>query len=166
MSEQEQCELLGFHTCYYRILDSLITQLEMMYGRILIYDLHSFNYSRLKGDAPLFNIGTYSIHDRYSSFLRHLQNDLGSVALEGVEARCAFDEVFQGKGYQAAFIKKKHPESLCVPLEIKKIFMSEHRFERYHDLYEPLKQQLRTIFLQNADIFSQHFATSNAGREN
>ena len=166
LNEQERGELVDLHACYYRILDSLITRLETMHGRILIYDLHSFNYSRVKGDAPLFNIGTYSIHDRYNSFLRNLRNGLESVALKGITTRCAFNEIFQGKGYQAAFVKKKHPNSLCVPLEIKKIFMSEHHFECYHDLYEPLKQQLRTIFLHSAEMFYQQFVTSSVGQEN
>ena len=165
LSEREQIQLLDLHACYYHILNRLIDRLETMYGRTLIYDLHSFNYSRINGDAPLFNIGTYSIHERYSSFLEILQRALHSVALPGVETRCAFDEVFQGKGYQAAFVKQKHPQSLCVPLEIKKIFMNENRFERYHGLYEPLKQQLRTIFLHSADKFYQQFVTDELTRE-
>jgi len=58
----EECKnSLNLHDSYYRVLQTLLTVLEKEYSRCIVYDLHSYNYRRLKTDAPLFNIGTHYI---------------------------------------------------------------------------------------------------------
>ena len=145
------------HNCYYRILSCLLARLEEDFSRIILYDLHSYNYSRINGEAPLFNIGTHYIDDNYLPFLERLKNDLSTITLPGVRNRSVFDEVFQGRGHQAAFIHTTHPKSLCVPLEIKKVFMSEQHFERYDPCYSRLKEQLTQVFAICAARFADEY---------
>jgi hypothetical protein len=151
-------KIKNLHSCYYRVMDSLVGQLEKKFSQAIIYDLHSYNYSRLGGNPPLFNIGTHFIDvPRYASLLSHLQNGLNAIRLSGLESRSVCDEVFRGSGYQAAFINRNHPESLCVPLEIKKIFMDEEGFERNAVIFSELKRQLDQVLAENGTRFKNDF---------
>lgn len=152
-------KIKNLHSCYYRIVHSLVGQLEQRFSSAMIYDLHSYNYSRIEDKPPLFNIGTHFIDKpRYASLLGHLQNGLKTIRLSGVENRSVCDEVFRGGGYQAAFIKENHPNSLCIPLEIKKIFMDEQGFERDDVIFSELKCQLDQVLEENGTRFENEFA--------
>lgn len=152
-------KIKNLHSCYYRVVHSLVGQLEKRFSGAMIYDLHSYNYSRIEGNPPLFNIGTYFVDtSRYASLLNHLQNGLKAIRLSGVENSSLYDEVFRGRGYQAVFIKENHPNSLCIPLEIKKIFMDEEDFERDDEIFSQLKPQLGKVLEENGTRFENEFA--------
>jgi len=164
LDPEEIDKIKDLHRCYYRILHSLVGQLEQRFSRVVLYDLHSYNYSRINGNPPLFNIGTHFINRPFfASIINHLQNGLDMIRLPGLESSAAFDEVFEGKGYQAAFMKENHPESLCIPLEIKKIFMNEQGFERDDTIFLELKFQLEQLLRENAARFERDFSHKCSG---
>jgi len=147
------------HGCYYRILHHLVGQIEKRFSSCVLYDIHSYNYSRLAGNPPLFNIGTHYIDPvRFRPIIDHLQNNLDRIRLPGLENRSVFDEVFQGRGYQAAFTKHYHPNSLCIPLEVKKIFMDEHYFGRKAGIFSELRRQMGQALMENAARFESECA--------
>ena len=151
-------KIRSLHGSYYHILQSLVGALERKFGRCILYDLHSYNYSRLAGSTPLFNIGTHYM-DRalFAPILDHLLEQLEQLCIPGYESSAAFDQVFKGKGYQAAYISENHPHSLCVPLEIKKIFMSEQQFERDDMVFNELRRQLQQVLKENGERFAAAF---------
>jgi len=147
--------LLERHRSYYRVLHALINSLETQFSRCVLYDLHSFNYSRINGNPPLFNIGTHYIDvAAYESVLLHLINQLRSISLNQIDNRTVCDEVFNGCGYQAHFISSRHPQSICVPLEIKKVFMDEKSFEPHAETLNRLKVGLKQALSLNAAFFA------------
>ena len=150
------------HATYYRVLDCVLKVLVEEFGSIVLYDLHSYNFGRLDGSPPLFNIGTHFIDtSRFGSVIEHLVQSLAVVELPDCEIRAAVDEVFQGKGYQAEYIRHHHPNVLCVPLEIKKVFMDENGLELDEVIFEPLREQVVNVLQQN-----QEFFTRKTGRPN
>ncbi len=150
-------KIRNLHSCYYRILHCLVTALERRFGCCILYDLHSYNYSRINGTAPLFNIGTHFINKaHYSTVLDHLLKLLQQISIPGIENSAAFDQVFRGEGYQAAFMNEHHPLSLCIPLEIKKIFMNEQRFERNETVFAEVKRQLQRVLVENGTFFLEN----------
>lgn len=149
--------LLERHNSYYRILHALMNRLETQFSRCVLYDLHSYNYSRINGNTPLFNIGTNYIDMAvYESVLLHLIKQLRSISLDQIDNRTVCDEVFNGRGYQAHFITNKHPQSICVPLEIKKVFMDETSFEPHAETLNRLKDGLKQALSLNAAFFANH----------
>ena len=150
------------HAAYYRVLDCLLRVLVEEFGSIVLYDLHSYNFGRLEGRPPLFNIGTHFIDSsRFGSVVDHLVQSLVAVELPGCENRAAVDEVFQGKGYQAEFIRHHHPDVLCVPLEIKKVFMDENGLELNEMIFEPLREQMIDALQQNYAFFKHKTGQPN-----
>ena len=85
---------------------------------------------------------------------------------DGCEVRTAFDEVFQGRGYQAEYIHSSHPESLCVPLEIKKEFMDEQSFGLKQPLTDALFLNVREALADNAKNFATNKTRFRLDRQN
>lgn len=159
LTDEEREYVLDLHAGYYRILDALLDTIERRFLHCVLYDLHSYNYSRIPGDPPLFNIGTHYVdNEKYISVVNHLQEKLAAITIPGIENRAVCDEVFSGKGYQAAFMRENHPKSLCVPLEIKKVFMDEQALGCHADVFDLVSEGMRRGLEDNAEFFSRNFA--------
>ncbi len=154
-AEQQQAIRLHHHS-YYRVLDALLGKLEKKFGHCVVYDLHSYNYARISDNPPLFNIGTHYIdRERYEAVLQHLAEQLNTINLPGYETRAAFDAVFGGRGYQAEFIHFEHRASLCIPLEVKKIFMTKNALALDSSVSAALFPGVREVLAHNARYFSE-----------
>ncbi|MBE0585130.1 MAG: N-formylglutamate amidohydrolase [Desulfofustis sp.] len=157
LSRQQQAAILDLHRSYYRVLDALLSALEQRFTACVVYDLHSYNYSRLGGDPPLFNIGTHYISPgRFRPLLLQLVDGLQAVDLPGEINRTACDEVFAGKGYQAEYISSNHSDSLCIPIEIKKVFMDEATCALHRLCFDRLSLAVREVISSHARSFAQY----------
>lgn len=156
LSEVEQQQLRGLHAVYYRVFHTLLHQLENRFGRCVVYDLHSYNYSRINGSPPLFNVGTHFVdRDVYTPVLDNLMVELQQVVLPGSETRAVCDDVFSGKGYLAEFMHHNHPGSLCIPLEIKKVFMEEQSFGLKEEVFGALRSGMKKALSNNSTLFTK-----------
>jgi hypothetical protein len=160
LTEQEKKTSLDAHASYYRVLGALLTALEKRFSRVVLYDLHSYNFKRQGEDSPLFNIGTHFIDiSQFTDIIEDLIKRLRAIKIEGVVTRVGIDDVFYGKGYQADFIQQNHPRSLCIPLEVKKVYMDEHSGELYPDIIEQLTQDLHMVIAKNSGLFRAKYCT-------
>lgn len=159
LTTEERVACIGLHDSYYRVLHALLTVLEKRFFSCIIYDLHSYNHKRLETDGPLFNIGTHFIdRELYQPVLEHLKRQLQAAEFPNIENRVAFDEVFPGRGYQASFVHENHRKSLCIPLEIKKVYMDETTGKPYPFILEDVIENLKQALSYNASYFSRRFA--------
>lgn len=165
LGARERKESISLHNSYYNVLHALLTALEQKFSRCIIYDLHSFNYRRITADTPLFNIGTHYIDQKtYQPVLNHLKKKLLDAEIPNIKNRAAYDEVFPGKGFQASFIHEKHPQSLCIPLAIKKVYMDETSGVTYPLIIETVIETLKQALTYNASYFSRRFASKRMQR--
>lgn len=156
---KERRDSVFLHESYFRVLHALLSALEESYSRCIVYDLHSYNFKRLGNAAPLFNLGTHFIDWKmYRPVVEHLKKRLLSAEFPHIENRFALDEVFQGRGYQASFIHENHGQSLCIPLEIKKVYMDETSGEPYPLVLDAVTESLKQAFSYNASYFCRRFA--------
>lgn len=149
-SKAEIATITAKHDTYYRILRALLTKLEALHGFAVVYDIHSYNYQRREQPTPVFNIGTEQIN------MRKWRNDIGGlvgllegVSLPNIENLVAVNDVFSGLGYQASFIKQFFPDSLCIPLELKKVYMNELTGEHFPLVIEQMKTELKRVLTQH-----------------
>ena len=153
---KEREESLALYNSYYRVMHTLLSVIEKKYSGCIVYDLHSYNFKRLEVDAPLFNIGTHYIDGvLYQPVLDHLRRHLLAADFPDIENRVAFDEVFSGRGHQSSFIHENHRNSLCIPLEIKKVYMDENSGKPYPLILETFTKTLGQALSCNASYFSK-----------
>ncbi len=163
---KKECDTAtSLHNSYYRVLHALLTRLEKSFSRCIVYDLNTYTYQRLAPDTPLFNIGTHFIDSKvYQPVLTHLKKRLETAQLPNIMNRVAFDEVFSGRGHQASFIHTQHRQSLCIPLEIKKVYMDEGTGEPYPFILEAITESLKQAISYNAAYFSRKFGRKRLQR--
>lgn len=153
LSKSEIATITAKHDTYYRILRALLKKLEALHGFAVVYDIHSYNYQRREQPTPVFNIGTEQIN------MRKWRNDIGrlvglleGVSLPNVENLVAVNDVFSGLGYQASFVKQFFPNCLCIPLELKKVYMNELTGEHFPLVIEQLKTELKRVITQHISV--------------
>jgi uncharacterized protein (TIGR02421 family) len=158
LSRAERDESLERHASYYRVLGTLLTELQKQFGQCIIYDVHTYNYKRREEDCPLFNIGTHFVDkNRYEPVLAHFKKYLHEIDLPNIDTRIGFDEVFQGKEQQASFVHHEHPGNMLMHLEIKKVYMDELSGELYPLILEELIKSLKRAISYNGAYFTRKY---------
>jgi len=89
--------------------------------------------------------------------LDDLKTRLDLAERPDIENRVAFDEVFMGKGYQSCFIHENHRKCLCLPLEIKKVYMAESSGKPYPETIAVFTNVLQQALSYNASHFCKIF---------
>ena len=146
------------HQLFYRVLGEIIKKVEELHGNCLVYDIHSYNYLRMDHCEipPTFNIGTEQLDtQRWGQVIKHWNKNLAKIDLPNIDTRSAVDEVFFGRGYLATFVKSKYKNTLVLPTEVKKVFMSEETGELYSLVLNDLKAAFKEVFLANAVYFTK-----------
>ncbi|BDD86442.1 N-formylglutamate amidohydrolase [Desulfofustis limnaeus] len=160
--EQARAAIVDLHASYFRVLDALLSALEQRFPAVVLYDLHSYNYGRLRGEPPLFNIGTHFIDSQqWHSLPDRLAEGLRSIAVPGIANRTVFDEVFVGKGYQAEHIRSHHDRCLCLPLEIKKVFLDEVSGRLCVERFQALQNGLTEVLASHAAACAQQWSAGD-----
>ena len=151
LTTEEKQVSLDKHATYYRILQCLISTLEKEFGFCLLYDVHSYNYQRIEYDSPTFNVGTKQINSRrWRKEIDEALQLLNNVQLPNIDVTARENDVFKGMGYQATYIKNHFKNTLVLPIEVKKIYMSELGGESYPLVIEKLKEEMKTVITEHA----------------
>jgi uncharacterized protein (TIGR02421 family) len=152
------------HQRFYRILHTLVYQLEQHFKACVIYDIHAYNYKRLEL-APTFNLGTSQIDEnKWQAVIEHFIEKLAKIKLPNVEVSAAKNEVFQGKGYLATFIKSNFTQTLVLPTEVKKVYLDENSGEEFPLVLTALKAGMKEAILYNAAYFVRKYTTKRIVR--
>jgi N-formylglutamate amidohydrolase len=148
------------HDEFQEMLDHLVEQISGLTGRALVIDLHSYNHRRpaqqIRSEAmPTFNLAT-SAHDqqKHRKALDALAGELRAIDLPG-GVTVKENAVFKKDGALATALEPKYPESLVVPIEVKKIYMDETTGEVFPDLVARLR---RGLGLVHQAVVPAHFA--------
>lgn len=132
---------LAIYDQFYEELYRHLTLLVERYGRVVIYDLHSYNHRRRGPDEPHddpelhpeVNVGTGTMArtswaplvDRFLADLRRFEPESGSPVLPNRPLDVRENVKFSG-GHFPRWIHQQFPERVCVlSIEVKKFFMDE-----------------------------------------
>lgn len=145
------------HEKFYTLIKSLIEKLIELFGYCLIVEVHSYNYSRIDRETPLFNLGTanFKRKDEYL-FVQKWTQVLADIKLPGVKLPVAVNDVFLGQGYFLQWVQREFPETcVTVPLDIKKIYCNEVTGEIYPLKFRRLTQELNKAIHSATMIFPE-----------
>lgn len=142
---------------FHEMLMHLMEEITTAFGKTLVLDVHSYNYKRpnLAGKVstlPVFNLAT-SAHDQktHRKALDILVSELSKISFSGgTLSTVKENDVFKKDGAVAITLEPKFPESLIVPVEVKKIYMDELTGELNGKLVEILRTSFPKIAQKTA----------------
>ncbi|APZ93541.1 N-formylglutamate amidohydrolase [Fuerstiella marisgermanici] len=138
---------------FYAAVDELLTELVDEFGKVVVYDLHSYNHLR-DGDGhppadevanPEVNIGTGTMdRDFWAPVVDRFVKDLRRYDFHGRHLDVRENVKFQG-GYFGEWIHNRFPEQVCaIAIEFKKFFMNEWTGEEDPDEVDAIYGALRS----------------------
>jgi hypothetical protein len=138
---------LTLHDQFYSELHSYLNRLVESHGRVVIYDLHSYNHRRggPESDAadpgmnPEINLGTGTMYRRlWVGVVDRFLGDLSQYDFMGRSLDVRENVKFRG-GYFPKWIHEEFPNSACVlSIEVKKFFMDEWTGQPNPDIIEAI----------------------------
>jgi hypothetical protein len=140
------------YDAFYAGLGNLYRDLAERHGRILVLDLHSYNYRREGPDGPpadpienpQVNIGTGTMLDRarWAHLIDRFIDDLASFDFPGGKLDVRENVRFRG-GACASWAHRTFPEAACVvSIEVKKFFMDEWTGEANEEMLDGIGEAL------------------------
>jgi hypothetical protein len=145
------------HETFYALFKVLVDKLVELFGYCLIIDIHSYNYSRIDRETPLFNLGTanYKREDAHL-FARQWKQVLADIRYPGIKIPVAENDVFKGDGYLLHWVQREFPETcLTICLDIKKIYCDEETGAVYPLQLRRLTQKLNDAIRLTTGVFRE-----------
>lgn len=157
LNDEEKRLSRAKHEAFYSVLGALYAKLESLHPAVLTYDVHSYNSRRPgMGDTPMFNIGTEQLDTaRWQPDIDAWVRVLSEIRLPGINVRAVINEVFFGRGYHAAFVVTRFPNTLPLPTELKKVFMDEFSGHPDMEMLRALHNAFGAAIIQHSDKFRQ-----------
>lgn len=154
LGEAQKDKSLQKHTNFYKVVDALINKLESLHRKVLVYDVHSYNYKRWDRPVPTFNIGTLNVDKkRFSKSILLWQELLNNSKLpKKIDTTCLINDVFKGNGHLLKHITSRFKNTLVLATEVKKIYCDELS----EVLYPEIIKALNSIF---SEAINQHSIT-------
>jgi uncharacterized protein (TIGR02421 family) len=153
------------HQQFYLLYEALISKLESKFRHVIVFDLHSYNYKRIRIPAPVFNIGTSQIDmQRWGEVVKRFTSELNKISLPNLTANGETDAVFEGRGYLISHTNAHFDRTLVLPTEVKKVFMDEETGEVYPLVLEALQIGLKQAFSHTSAYFQRKVNTKSRVR--
>lgn len=138
---------------FYESVEKLLREQVEQHGRVVVYDLHTYNHRRegeqsAPADArthPEVNIGTGTMNREFwTPVVDRFVHDLRAYDFRGRTLDVRENVKFQG-GHFGAWIHKTFPKQVCaIAIEFKKFFMDEWTGEADWDEVEAIYEALRS----------------------
>ena len=115
------------HRAFYEVVHVLVHQVEKIYGKAIVFDLHSYNWKRWDRKVPTWNLGTANIdNERFGKLAISWSQKLGAMNLpNGIRSTSKINDTFQGNGYFLKYITQHFKNTLVLATEIAKVYCDE-----------------------------------------
>ena len=155
LSESMKIKSLQKHDNFYKVTHALIKKLEELFGVCIVYDMHSYNWTRWNREVPTWNLGTSNIdNDRFGETIERWRQILSIMKFpHGIASNCKINNTFYGNGYFLKYITKNFKNSLVLATEVKKIYCDEIKYVLFTEVIEAIEQSLITDIKAHAQSF-------------
>ncbi len=155
LPKQEYDRSMSKHKSFYRVVDALITQLEKKHPKVLVFDIHSYNWKRWDREVPTWNLGTSNIDTkRFRSLIASWQEKLNNIDLpHKIKSDCLVNDTFQGNGYFLKHITAAFGNTAVLATEISKIYCDEYTGVLFPEVVRAVELQLKELIPLQAREF-------------
>lgn len=155
-SEAQVAAALERYREVHALIDALVGGLVERFGAALVLDCHSYNHRRAtpvpgRRSQPLFDVGTRGAdRQRWTPVIEDWLARLGRVRVPDIETTVGENEVYDGTGELVRAVRRRHPDALVLPTEVRKSYMDEHTGVPDEPRIEALRRQLGEAALATA----------------
>jgi hypothetical protein len=155
LSEDAKYKSSEKHDNFYKIVLTLMIKLEELFGSVVVYDIHSYNWKRWEREVPVFNIGTTNVNtQKYTVAIEQWNEILVKMELPiSQKISCGINDVFQGNGYLLKYITANTLNTLVLATEIAKVYCDEETGQNYPEVVDALKDQFKYYIQAHAHRF-------------
>lgn len=156
LTKAEKQRSLVRHKRFYAIMHALVAQLEKRFGACVVYDIHSYNWRRWDREVPTWNIGSERLDPRWASEVDSFAAALSAQELpHEISSACAVNDVFQGRGYNLAYLTSHFENTLVLATEVSKIYCNEETGEPYPAIVRAVQGALKQAVIDHAWAFAK-----------
>lgn len=159
LSEQEKQRSLTKHTNFYKVVQALIKKLEKLFGVVVVYDMHSYNWKRWDREVPTFNLGIGRIdNERFGASIELWRKSLSEIKLpHSIKNTSLINDVFKGNGYFLKYISSNFKNTLVLATEVSKIYCDELNQIMYPEVVKSIEESLKIRLKEHAmDFYTNH----------
>jgi len=155
LDSKEYEKSLAKHTAFYKVVHALIAKLEEMFGIVVVYDMHSYNWRRWDREVPVINLGTANVDKaRFGPSIEAWSKSLSQLELpHAIESTSKINDTFQGNGYFLKFITQSFRNTLVLATEFKKIYCDELNETIFPEVVHAIEQQLQKKIKAHSTLF-------------
>ncbi len=145
------------HNNFYHVVSSLVKKIESIYGRALVFDMHSYNWKRWNRLVPTWNLGTTNINnERFGELTTSWSQKLGTMKLpNNIESTSKINDTFQGNGYFLKYITQNFNNTLVLATEIAKVYCDEYEGILYPEVVRSVEEQLKELIPLQSKEFQE-----------
>lgn len=145
----EQQASLQKHYNFYKVVEALFKKLNEKFGRVIVYDMHSFNWKRWDRAVPTWNLGTRNIdNSRFGCQVESWKAKLEKIQLPyNIPASAGINDTFEGNGYFLKYITSEFSNTLVLATEIAKIYCDELTGVIFPEIVHSVKVHLSSVLM-------------------
>jgi len=145
------------HSDFYKVVHVLVQKLESMYSKIMVFDMHSYNWKRWDREVPVWNLGTLNIDNaRFEGIVKNWERKLASISLpNGIRTTTGINDTFQGNGYFLKYITNNFNNALVLATEISKIYCNELTGIVFPEVVMAVEKQLKELIPLQVEEFTE-----------
>ena len=157
LPEAMKSKSLKKHSAFYRVVHALIDKLEALHPKVLVFDMHSYNWKRWEREVPVWNIGTKNVdNERFGHIVKEWEQHLASVDLpNGIKTTTGINDTFQGNGHFLKYITANFNNTLVLATEISKIYCDELTGVVFPEVVAAVEKQLQELIPLQATTFAK-----------
>ena len=157
LSDLEKSISLKKHQNFYRVVHALFLKLESLFGCVVVYDMHSYNWRRWEREVPTWNLGTSNVdQERFGESIESWRAALSSIELqENIPQTAKINDTFFGNGYFLRYITQNFRNTLVLATEVAKIYCNENRQMVFPEIVDAIEKGLKERIPVHADEFKK-----------
>jgi len=157
LSSKMRHKSLQKHSNFYKVVHTLIHKLEELHPKVIVFDMHSYNWKRWDREVPVWNLGTSNIdNSRFEGIVKSWEGKLGDIVLpHEIKTTTGINDTFQGNGHFLKYITQTFSNTLVLATEISKIYCDEHTGVVFPEVVATVEKQLKDLIPLQAIEFEK-----------
>ena len=157
LSKEEYDLSLEKHRRFYEVVHALVATLENKFGKLIVFDMHSYNKVRWDREVPTWNLGTINIDNtRFGGIVENWRQRLEDMTLpHEIKSTAKINDTFQGNGFFLRYITATFHNTLVLATEIAKVYCDELSGVIYPEVVASVEEQLKVLIPLQAREFEE-----------